>query len=333
MKNLIFIIFIILPFITFGQVVCYDSWKTFNDNAGDTIDNIMVYRHDNAIYYDLNCKTEDKSLSKRIKNDIIVAKKDSLVLINSSYLKRRLVNTSGGIFLGGGYIPFYYSDKIKYIVYYQKYPDAMVNKMNLGYMLGGVIGGVIGGKAGYDYDSDFSGMMFCILDFRNHKVVKVDEDVLKSLLVSYPEIIDAFWDTPKYKRQSVINHYFIEYVKALHCDSVYHFTRYVGQQKNSSNDDKVCLYDSWISFNENKGDTINNISVCKLEKSVLYDLKCKEDDKKLSKRIKKNVIVAKSDSLMLINSAYLKKRFKNMSDMSDLKGYVPFYYSDKIYQM
>ncbi len=226
MKNLIFIIFSILPFIVSGQVVCYDSWKTFNNNTGDTIDNIVVYRQDNAVYYELNCKREDKNLSKRIKNDIIVVKKDSLVLINSSYLKRRLVNTSGGISLGRGYIPFYYSDKIIYIVYYQKYSDAMVNKMNSGYILGGLIGGVIGGKIGYDYDSGFKGMMFCILDFSNHKVIKVTADELKKLLVPYPGIKKAFINTPRYKRQDVINHYFMEYVKVLHNDSAYNFVPY-----------------------------------------------------------------------------------------------------------
>lgn len=232
MKKLIFIILIILPFTTMGQVVCYESWKTFNENTGDTIDNIMVRKQKKTVYYDLNCRREDKNLSKRIKNDFIVVKKDSLVLINSSYLKRRLVNVSGGISFGNGYIPFYYSDKIIYIVYYQKYSDALMNGINMGYLFGGIIGGVIGGLAAKDDNADYPGMLYCVLDFRNHKAIKVNADELINLLAPYTEIRDAYLDTPGYKKQNVVNHYFREYIRALHSDSVYNFVPYAGLQKN-----------------------------------------------------------------------------------------------------
>lgn len=232
MKTYILIFsFLVLPFILSGETVClYESWMDLNENKGDTVGGISVCKRKQSVLYDLKCKKENKKLSKRIKKKVIVAKSDSLILINSAYLKKRFRGTSGLTELTG-YVPFYYSDKIRYIRCNSGYMHSTAGRI-LWPALGGLVGGVImyGVIMGADRD-DKTDIMHYVLDFWKHKIVKINYDELKKLLEAYPDIKDAFLNTPDCEKLSVVNHYFKEYVKALHCDSVYNFIPYTEPER------------------------------------------------------------------------------------------------------
>lgn len=104
-----------------------------------------------------------------------------------------------------------------------------------GVVLGSILGGIVGAAIAYGINSNSdkdhrTDIMHYVLDFQKHQLVKIDDEELENLLTGFPSIKNAFVETPDYKRLSVVNHFFKEYLNALHSDIEYSFAPYTEPQ-------------------------------------------------------------------------------------------------------
>ena len=228
MKNIVAVLlFLILSVSVSGQTVClYDTWKSILENKGDTVGNLKVTKYKKGSSYNVECINKDKELSKRLKEHIIAVKYGDTLLLSSDYANRRLSELSCFISLYG-YMPLYASDKIMYF-YHTNNAVSLSNSFKIGLM--GMVTGLAGGLYLYSGTTD-KGSYF-IIDLKKKDVIPVDFDELSKLASNYPEITKPFDKTKKYrKRIEVVNHYFKEYVKAIHSDSTFQVTHFVEPPK------------------------------------------------------------------------------------------------------
>ena len=114
---------------------------------------------------------------------------DSIWLVNSNYLER-IFETQ--IDYPMGYIPVFFNDKVAYVIYHSDLS------------LKDVVEGLPKKKL-YKVD-------YFYIDFLKHRVNRVTPDYLSQLLESYHDLQMRYESMKDYKKQEIIEEYFLKYV-------------------------------------------------------------------------------------------------------------------------
>ena len=166
-------------------VYFYTTWTQIFDMAPET----MVVDPAIDVYspFELYVETGDKKANKRIKNEYIAASLgDSTWLVNSNYLKENFKGDSKDLY---GYVPLFFSEKVAYAVA-EEYSYAE---------LGDIAFNVV---STYNY----------YIDFKRHKVIKVNEKTLGNLLADYHDLRMRYESMSNSNKSAIINDFFLQFV-------------------------------------------------------------------------------------------------------------------------
>ena len=166
-------------------VFFYDTWERIFSVEPDTM--IVDLAIDTSSPFELYFETSDKAVNKRIKKDYVAAALgDTTWLINSNYLKQYFKGDSKRLH---GYVPLFFNEKVAYAVA-EEYSFAE---------LGDIAFNVI---STYNY----------YIDFKRHKVIRVDEKTLSAILTDYNDLMMRYESMKDSWLQRIVNDYFLQYV-------------------------------------------------------------------------------------------------------------------------
>ena len=166
-------------------VYFYNSWEQMMQVEPDTM--ITDLAIDFFSPFELYFESSDKKANKRIKKEYIAATLgDSTWLINSNYLREYFKGDSKNLH---GYVPVFFSEKVAYAVA-EEYSYAE---------LGDIAFNVI---STYNY----------YIDFKQHKVIRVDEKTLSAILTDYNDLMMRYEGMKDYKKRHIIEDYFFKYI-------------------------------------------------------------------------------------------------------------------------
>lgn len=169
-------------------VYFYGSWQQIFDAQPDTI--IVDPAIDQYSPFELYFEVGNKIVNKRIKNEYVAAALgDTTWLINSNYLKD---NFKGDAKRLHGYVPLFFNEKVAYAVA-EEYMTAELGDVGLTVI------------STYNY----------LIDFKQRKVLKVDDKMLSKLLTDYHDLQMRYEGMRDYEMQRIINDYFLQYVDRI----------------------------------------------------------------------------------------------------------------------
>lgn len=172
-------------------VYFYGSWEQMLDMEPDTM--IVAPLIDYFSPFEVYVKTTNKKFNKRIDKEYIAATIcDTTWLINSNYLKKYFKGDAKKLH---GYTPLFFNDITAYTICEE-------------YMIAEV------GDISYTVTSTYN----YYIDFKQHKVIRIDEESLSNLLNEFPDLRRRYESMKDNNRQSVINYYFLEYIDRISDD-------------------------------------------------------------------------------------------------------------------
>ena len=166
-------------------VYFYNSWEQMMQVEPDTM--ITDLAIDFFSPFELYFESSDKKANKRIKKEYIAATLgDSTWLINSNYLREYFKGDSKNLH---GYVPVFFSEKVAYAVA-EEYSYAE---------LGDIAFNVI---STYNY----------YIDFKRHKVIRVDEKTLSAILTDYNDLRMRYEGMKDKGMSAIVNDFFMQFV-------------------------------------------------------------------------------------------------------------------------
>jgi len=166
-------------------VYFYNSWEQMMQAVPDTM--IIDLAIDYFSPFELYFESSDKKANKRIKKEYIAATLgDSTWLINSNYLREYFKGDSKNLH---GYVPVFFSKKVAYAVA-EEYSYAE---------LGDIAFNVV---STYNY----------YIDFKRHKVIKVNEKTLGNLLADYHDLRMRYESMSNSNKSAIINDFSLQFV-------------------------------------------------------------------------------------------------------------------------
>ena len=174
-------------------VYFYETWEqVYNDSPVFGVTPWIFMETPYELYFETGNERFDDSIEETF---IAATLGDSIWLINSNYVKQ---NFKGDAKKLNGYVPFFFDDRVAYVVY-----AGIRDNLSLKNILFGDTEGEI------DYSEAVSYYYF---DFPNRKVLKVTTTVLSDLLEDYHDLQMRYEGMKDYKKKHIIEDYFFKYI-------------------------------------------------------------------------------------------------------------------------
>ena len=174
-------------------VYLFKTWdQLFAFEPASMLVNPYIYEQSHFQYF---FEINDEKMNAVIEDEYIAATLGDIWFINSQYLKKYY---DGDVNHLVGYIPLFFNDKVAYICY-GGYPyKNQYWKLDPTLSYGGTY-------------EDFVWHYYYI-DFENGKVLKVDHNVLSSLLEDYHDLQMRYEGMKDYKKKEIIEDYFFKFI-------------------------------------------------------------------------------------------------------------------------
>ena len=210
--TILFLLFIAAAVPTIAQdyhlrhdtVYVYQSWEAIFDQYPDTMlvnPSIEAYNQ-----FDIHISTSDQQVNEMLEDDAVaVAIGDTLWLVSASWMQR---NFKGDCNKMNAWVPLYFNEKIAF-VQWQQY------RSEVGMQL---LGALLGDPELFDKDPEEMNGELYLIDFDLQRVYKLNHKVLSRLLDPYPDLLRRYVSMKDYKKQYMVESYFLEYIDRITAD-------------------------------------------------------------------------------------------------------------------
>ena len=182
-------------------VYVYHSWESILTHQPDAAYSGPIVYHNNEL--EIRVFAPDAHTDSIINvNSVAVCVGDTLWMLNTAYLYQ---NFDVKFDWFDHFIPLYFTDKIAFVKFWNQYPDDYyIRPMPYNQF-----------ERVWLYDCKAS---FYLLDFVDRRVLQLNQKVLSSLLLRYPDLHRRYTGMKKNKDPEVVDYFFLKYIDRLKTD-------------------------------------------------------------------------------------------------------------------